>query len=74
MKFLKLNEDDNSYSLVKETCDYCNEDILSDNIRIAHVFTHKSIIAPGEKIEIDICERCFVDKIYNHLNNLKIDG
>lgn len=70
MKFLKLNEDDNSYSLVKETCDYCNEDILSDNIRIAHVFTHKSIIAPGEKIEIDICERCFVDKIYNHLSHI----
>jgi hypothetical protein len=65
MKVLKLNELDDSYSLVKEICDYCNDDILTDNIKINHVFTHKSIISPGQKIELDICENCFLQKFLN---------
>jgi hypothetical protein len=68
MKIVKLNEITNKDYLLYFICDFCNEKIETDNIKINHIFTKNSKIAPGYSIEIDICEHCFINNIYNFLN------
>ena len=68
MKVIKLDEVTNQYQMLYEICDFCSEKIETDNIRINHIFTPLSRIAPGHNIEVDICEQCFIEKIYNELN------
>jgi hypothetical protein len=61
MKVAQLDEKEEKYFIIKEICDFCSEEIETDNIKINHIFTDKSIIAPGQKIELDICEKCFIE-------------
>lgn len=68
MKVVQFKEKEENYQLLYVICDFCSEKIIADNIKINHIFTHTSRIAPGHSIEIDICEQCFINKIYNELN------
>lgn len=68
MKVFKKKEEIEEYDLCYIICDFCSDKIETDNIKINHIFTSKSQIAPGNKIEIDVCEHCFLNKIYNQLN------
>lgn len=68
MKVVKNDENENRYDLLYVICDFCSEKIITDNIKINHIFTLTSRIAPGHSIEVDICEQCFINKIYNELN------
>lgn len=73
MKIIKKKEDLDQYDLCYIICDFCSENIETDNIKINHIFTPTSRIAPGHKIEIDICEQCFTEKFYNELNYRTFD-
>lgn len=73
MKIIKLDEVTNEYKKLYEICDFCSEKIESDNIKISHIFTPRSRIAPGHKVEVDICETCFADKIFNVLSYKTLD-
>jgi hypothetical protein len=68
LKIVKKIEDKDEYDLFYVICDFCSEQIITDNIKINHIFTPSSKIAPGHSIEVDICEQCFINKIYNELN------
>lgn len=73
MKLIKLNENTDKYDLVHVICDFCCEKIESDIISINHIFTPKSKFTSGQKIEVDLCDECFVNNIYNQLNYRTFD-
>lgn len=73
MKIIKKKEDSEEYELISTICDFCSEIIQTDNVIISHIFSNKSKIAPGHRVEIDICEDCFLERIYNQISYQKID-